>query len=132
MDFQIIDTYLLSGSPAKADVIGQLLERPSNLPAAAPYYRALAAVGARAADEALIALRLVTAGKPLEDGAVRRIRALAGLSRAIARRDMSAALAVLQKDGAALRDLLPKAPADLAALETLREPVASAYAKTFA
>ena len=134
MDFQIIDSYLLSGRPSKADVIAALLRRPSDLPEAAPYYRALAAVGARAADEALIALRLVGSGKELEDGTVRRIRALGGLARAIAiaRKDLGAATAVLKKDGEAVLDVVSKPPLDPAALQGLREPVERAYAKTVA
>jgi len=39
-----------------------------------PFYRALDQLGARVADEALIALRLALAGRPADDEGVRRLR----------------------------------------------------------
>jgi hypothetical protein len=76
MSFHPIDGYLLDGSPAKAEAIARVLADRSQQPAAAPFYRALDVVGARAADESLIALRLVLAGHPADDDAIRRIRAI--------------------------------------------------------
>ncbi|MBD5635554.1 MAG: hypothetical protein IAI49_13845, partial [Candidatus Eremiobacteraeota bacterium] len=82
MGFELIDGYLLGEPVSKPAVVESLLSQRSDAPAAAPFYRALEAVGARAADEAFIALRLVLAGHAPEDEAVRRVRALAGVARA--------------------------------------------------
>jgi hypothetical protein len=69
-----LDGYLLDGRPGKADAIAAALRTRSNDPKAQPFYRALESVGARAADEALLALRLVLAGKTPNDDAVRELR----------------------------------------------------------
>jgi hypothetical protein len=69
-----IDGYLLAGNPSKAQAIETVLRTQSDDPKAAPFYRALQAVGTRAADEALIALRLILAGIASEDAAVTRVR----------------------------------------------------------
>jgi hypothetical protein len=87
----------------------------SAAPAAAPFYRALEAVGLRAADEAFVALRLVLAGRTPDDAAVRRVRALAALARGCATSDRSGVRATLKRDGASLADL-PTGTDDLAAL----------------
>jgi hypothetical protein len=75
MTFHPIDGYLLDGRPTKGEAIAAALADRSDDPKAQPFYRALAAVGERAADEALIALRLVLAGKPADDVSVVRLRA---------------------------------------------------------
>ncbi|MBV9277015.1 MAG: hypothetical protein JOZ97_02150, partial [Candidatus Eremiobacteraeota bacterium] len=67
---------------SKASVVQALLQHPSDEPAAAPFYRALRQIGPRAADEALIALRIVLAGKQPSDEKVRAIRHLVQRSRA--------------------------------------------------
>jgi hypothetical protein len=82
MEFDLLDRYLLSAQGSKAEVVDALLARPSDDPAAAPFYRALARIGARAADEALIALRLVLAGKKPADERVRALRKHAADARA--------------------------------------------------
>ena len=92
-DSEMIDGYLLGDPISKAEAIAALLAARSPLPAAAPFYRALEAVGARAADEALIALRLVLAGKPPEDDRVRRLRALSAKARSEKGADRAAARA---------------------------------------
>ena len=76
MTFDSLDNYLLAGSGSKGEVIASLLAERSDDPQAAPFYRALEAVGPRVADEALIALRLVLAGKVVDDAAVKRARDL--------------------------------------------------------
>jgi hypothetical protein len=81
MPFHPIDGYLLDGRPGKAEAIAAALRDRAPAPGALPFYRALEAVGPRAADEALVALRLVIAGKPPDDEAVRRLRGLAALAR---------------------------------------------------
>lgn len=74
MELHPLDGYLLDGTPAKADAIAAALREPSPDPKAQPFYRALSALGARAADEALLALRLVIAGKAPEDDAIVALR----------------------------------------------------------
>ncbi len=82
MEFGFIDDYLLEKRPAKADLIRQILEKRSALPAAAPFYRALEVLGVQAADEAIMALRLVLAGKAPTDGRVQRLRSTVASFRA--------------------------------------------------
>ena len=67
MQFDSLDNYLLTGAPDKATVIAEALAHRSQSTGAAPFYRAFEVMGARAADEALMALRLVLAGKKPED-----------------------------------------------------------------
>lgn len=78
-----LDGYLLDGDPPKAAAIAAALRDRSADPRAQPFYRALETVGARAADEALLALRLVLAGKAATDETIvearaARLRAKAG------------------------------------------------------
>jgi len=82
MSFHSIDGYLLDGHPAKAEAIASALAERSPAPAAGPFYRALDVVGVRAADESLIALRLVLAGRTADDDAIRRVRAILSRVRA--------------------------------------------------
>lgn len=82
MTFDSVDNYLLQNHGSKAEVIAELLRERSEDPQAAPFYRALEMLGARVADEALIALRLVLAGKEPQDEAVKRVRAFVAASRA--------------------------------------------------
>jgi hypothetical protein len=82
MQFHPIDGYLLDGKPAKGDAIAAVLAQRSSDERAAPFYRALEAVGTRADDAALVALRLVLAGKPPSDDLVRSLRALVARVRA--------------------------------------------------
>ena len=67
MELHPLDGYLLDGRPGKAEAIAAALRDRSPDPRAEPFYRALEMVGARAADEALLALRLVLGGKPAAD-----------------------------------------------------------------
>lgn len=71
-----IDGYLLDGAPPKPRVVEAILAARSGDPRAQPFYRAFEAVGARAADEALIALRIVLAGAATDDALVARLRDL--------------------------------------------------------
>ncbi len=82
METDAIDGYLLDGNPTKSAAIAAALASRTDDPRAQPFYRALAAVGERAADEALIALRLVLAGKPASDDAVVQLRAFVRAARA--------------------------------------------------
>lgn len=74
MELHPLDGYLLDGTPSKSEAIAAALRTRSDDPRAQPFYRALEALGARAADEALLALRLVLAGKGTDDDAIRALR----------------------------------------------------------
>jgi len=113
MGFELVDRYLLGEPVSKPDALAAILAERSPDPAAAPFYRALESVGARAADEALIALRLVLAGKQPTDEAVRRLRALAGVARACANGDRTGLASVVKRD----RVVLAKELADAASAE---------------
>lgn len=81
MDFELLDGYLLSGTPSKAELVQRLLAQRSDVPAAAPFYEGIARLGARTPDLALLALRLVLAGMKADDEAVRRLREITERSR---------------------------------------------------
>jgi len=82
MDFTPLDGYLLDGRPSKREAIEHVLRDRVDDPRAAPFYRAFEAIGTRAADEALLAIRALAAGKAPEDALVRRLRDLVRLARA--------------------------------------------------
>ena len=75
MELHPLDGYLLDGVPDKAAAIAAALRDRSDDPRAQPFYRALEAVGARAADEALLALRLVLGGNAATDESIVAARA---------------------------------------------------------
>jgi hypothetical protein len=77
-----LDGYLLDGRPGKADAIAAALRARSSDPKAQPFYRALESVGARAADEALLALRIVLGGNTPSDEAIVAARAARARARA--------------------------------------------------
>ena len=87
MDFTPVDGYLLDGMPSKAKAIEHILRDRIDDPRAAPFYRAFEAIGTRAADEAVIAIRALAAGKSPDDGLVRRLRDLLRTARAGERGD---------------------------------------------
>ncbi len=82
MDFEVLDRYLLEGQPAKGKVIAQLLERRSDLPRAAAFYRGMEMLKDRTPDLTLVAFRLTLAGKPADDASVVRLRDAAARARA--------------------------------------------------
>ena len=112
----LIDRYLLGDPVSKPDVVAALLARRTDAPAAAAFYRAFEAIGARAADEAFVALRLVLAGREPSDAAVRRLRALGRVARACATGDRAGLRGVLARDGSLLSDLPQAAEPELAEL----------------
>ena len=124
MGWEIVDGYLLGEAVSKPDALAALLADRADVPAAAPFYRALEAVGARAADEAFLALRLVLAGRTADDLAVKRLRAVANVARAARTGDL-AGLALLRKREAAtfsaFGDLSGDALVDAARAAYLRE-----------
>ena len=87
MDFTPLDGYLLDGKPSKREAIEHLLRERIDDPRAAPFYRAFEAIGARAADESLLAIRALAAGKAPDDALVRRLRDFMRLARAGKRGD---------------------------------------------
>ena len=100
MELHPLDGYLLDGRPGKADAIAAALRERSPDPRAQPFYRALEAVGARAADEALLALRLVLGGKVAADEtivAARTARARAKAGEAGARDAYFASVGVIAR-----------------------------------
>ncbi|GAC1490862.1 MAG: hypothetical protein NVS1B2_01340 [Vulcanimicrobiaceae bacterium] len=102
MQLGIVDDYLLGEPVPKGDVVTAFLAERSPVPAAAPFYRALEAVGVRAADEAFVALRLVLAGRHADDAGVARVRALTAVARSARRDDGAALVAVLRRERAVL------------------------------
>jgi hypothetical protein len=82
MDFELLDGYLLDGTPSKSEVVRKLLEIRPGPEGAAPFYEGIARLGARTPDLALIALRLVLAGKKADDAAVAAMRDVVARARA--------------------------------------------------
>lgn len=82
MDLAHLDRYLLEGTPPKATVVKELLAGRRDLPGAAPFYAGLQMLGHKAPDLTLIALRLVFAGKKVDDASVIRMRRLVERARA--------------------------------------------------
>jgi len=76
-----VDGYLLDGSPAKADAVAAALATRVSAAPAQPFYRALDALGAKVADEALIALRVAMAGRTPDDEAIRTLRSAVAAAR---------------------------------------------------
>ncbi|HEV3157203.1 MAG TPA: hypothetical protein VGZ00_07640 [Candidatus Baltobacteraceae bacterium] len=72
----LLDRYLLDGDVSKEKVILALLAEPTFESVAPPFHRALKAVGARAADEALMAVRLIFSGHKADDASIGRMRDL--------------------------------------------------------
>jgi hypothetical protein len=72
--FELLDRYLLDGSPEKGEVVSALLEARAGGAAAQPFYDGMRLLGARSPDLSLIALRIVLAGKKADDASVVRLR----------------------------------------------------------
>jgi hypothetical protein len=70
-----LDGYLLDGVPAKEEAVAAVLAARAPVDAAQPFYRALEALGARVADEALIAMRVALAGRRPDDAEILTLRA---------------------------------------------------------
>lgn len=69
-----IDGYLLDGVPSKEEAVAAVLADRSPIEKAQAFYRALDLLGARVADEGLIALRLALIGEAVDDEGVLRLR----------------------------------------------------------
>lgn len=74
MDFELLDRYLLDGTPAKDEVVRSLLASPPPVQAAQPFFEGMRLLGARTPDLTLIALRLVLAGRRADDASVIALR----------------------------------------------------------
>lgn len=81
MEFDLLDRYLLKGSPSKPEVVKTLLARRSDAAGAAPFYEGMRMLGERTPDLTLLALRLILAGKRADDETVVELRALAERAR---------------------------------------------------
>jgi hypothetical protein len=81
MEFELLDGYLLDGVPSKAEVVRKLLEDRPFAEGAPPFYEGIERLGARTPDLALIALRLVLAGRKGDDATVARVRELVARAR---------------------------------------------------
>lgn len=82
MEFESLDGYLLDGAPSKSEVVRELLERRPQAQGATPFYEGMQRLGARTPDLALIALRLVLAGKKADDTTVAWLRDVVARARA--------------------------------------------------
>jgi hypothetical protein len=117
---------------SKPEVVAAILADRSAEPAAEPFYRAFEAVGARAADEAFIALRLIVAGKSSDDVSVRRLRAFASVARAGRAGDRAGLVAAFKRDRSILADL-PHASPDMSGnSDELVAEATAAYRKELA
>src|SRR5215469_17987389 len=75
MEFELLDGYLLDAEPDKAEVVRRLLESPSQVEGASPFYEGMRLLGKRTPELSLIALRLVLARKRADDASVTGLRA---------------------------------------------------------
>ncbi|MGB8909476.1 MAG: hypothetical protein WCC84_12085 [Candidatus Cybelea sp.] len=82
MEFELLDGYLLDGVPSKAEVVRTLLDVKPGAEGAAPFYEGLQRLGARTPDLALVALRLVLAGRRADDATVAWLRDVVARARA--------------------------------------------------
>jgi hypothetical protein len=82
MHFELLDGYLLDGTPSKPEVVRELLEIRPAAAGAAPFYEGMERLGARTPDLALVALRLVLAGKKADDATVTHLRDVVERARA--------------------------------------------------
>ncbi len=81
MNFDLLDGYLLDGSPAKGEVVQRLLESPAPTPRAAAFYDGMRLLGPRTPDLSLMALRLVLAGRTADDATVVELRGIVDRAR---------------------------------------------------
>jgi hypothetical protein len=82
MDFELLDGYLLDGAPSKAEVVRKILDARPSAGSAAAFYEGIQRLGARTPDLALIALRLVLAGRKADDATVAWLRDVVARARA--------------------------------------------------
>lgn len=76
MNFELLDGYLLRGTPDKATVVSALLADPAPAESVRAHLEGLRILGTRTPDLALIALRLAGSGKRTDDADVVRAREL--------------------------------------------------------
>ena len=94
--FELLDRYLLDGTPEKAEVVKALLEARAGGAPAQAFYDGMRLLGPRTPELSLIALRLVLAGKRADDVSVVRLREIVERARgndAAAREEYRAELA---------------------------------------
>ncbi len=76
MSFELLDEYLLNGTPPKGEVVRRLLAAPPEAAGAGPFLEGIRLLGARTPELSFIALRLVLAGKKADDETVVRLRSI--------------------------------------------------------
>ncbi len=76
MEFELLDGYLLGGKPDRGEVVRRLLESPSQVEGASPFYEGMRLLGKRTPELSLIALRLVLARRRAYDASVTGLRAI--------------------------------------------------------
>lgn len=76
----LLDAYFLGTKLDRSSVFAQVATWKPDIEEAAPIVRAIALVGARAADESLMALRLLLAGHAALDERVMRLRTFIALA----------------------------------------------------
>ena len=72
----LIDRFLLGEEPDRAAVFAQVATWEPEQEAASPIVRAIKLIGDRAANESLMALRIIIAGHPLEDEHLHALRSI--------------------------------------------------------
>ena len=72
----LLDAYFLGDERDRKGVFAKVAAWQPDLQSAEPIVRAINLVGSRAADESLIALRLILQGHPLEDDRVLQLRTI--------------------------------------------------------
>jgi hypothetical protein len=82
MNFELLDGYLLDGTTSKSEVVRALLQSRPSAEGTPPFYEGMQRLGARTPDLALIALRLVLAGRRADDATVAWLRDVVARARA--------------------------------------------------
>ena len=82
MNFELLDGYLLDGAPSKSEVVRALLQTWPRAEGVGAFYEGMERLGARTPDLALIALRLVLAGRSADDASVVWLRDVVARARA--------------------------------------------------
>ncbi len=77
----LLDRHLLDGVPTRTELVAELLAHAPPSAAAKPFFEGLRIVGPRTPDLALVALRLVLAGRRADDETVVRVKRLVEAAR---------------------------------------------------
>lgn len=72
----LIDAHFLDGKRAWGELVASLLAQPPPTDTARPFYEGMRMLGPRTPELAVVALRLVLAGRRADDASVERLRAI--------------------------------------------------------